>query len=110
MIWTGEESDKIGRTPSGGGQMRVAGDHPAGSGGGRNASDGTRCGPVLGYCAAQFYPTRYTSAARPLVLEPPKKSTTKSPGSVSNSMKKAGSFSGNRAGWPGKPSALQVRR
>ncbi len=25
-----------------------------------------------GYYAAQFYPTRYTSATRPLVLEPPK--------------------------------------
>ncbi len=49
------------------------------------------------------------SAALPVVLEPAKMSSTVSPGSVRNSMKNVGNFSGKRAGWGFTPTLAQWR-
>ena len=46
------------------------------------------------------------SATMPVVLEPAKMSTTRSPGSVSKRMKNSGNFAGKRAGCPLIPNLL----
>ena len=55
--------------------------------------------------------SRWTSSATcPVMFEPEKISTTRSPGSVKNLMKNIGRSFGNRAGWGLFSSALHVRR
>src|ERR1700683_3871362 len=49
---------------------------------------------------------RCSSATRPVTFDPPKMSTTRSPGSVSILMKNSGSFAGKRAGCGSLPILL----
>src|ERR1035437_8922268 len=51
-----------------------------------------------------------SSATQPVVLEPENMSSTESPGSLRNLMKKRGKSAGNRAGWLSLPRSLQTRR
>jgi hypothetical protein len=66
--WTGDDCNEGGRTPPGGGQSRLAGDHPAGSRGGRTHRIGL--GMVVGAADAPTVPIALGGAGGPVIDAP----------------------------------------